>query len=77
MSSTISSPVNRLILGDNLEVMKRLEAESVDLIYLDPPFFSNQNYEIIWGDEGKSAVSKTAGQAESTTILLGSKNESN
>ena len=30
--------VNRLILGDNLEILKTLEAERVDLIYLDPPF---------------------------------------
>jgi len=29
--------MNRLILGDNLEIMKTLESESVDLIYLDPP----------------------------------------
>ena len=45
--------MNRLILGDNLEVMKTLNKESVDLIYLDPPFFSNRNYEVIWGDEGE------------------------
>jgi len=45
--------VNKLILGDNLEIMKTLESESVDLIYLDPPFFSNRNYEVIWGDEGE------------------------
>jgi len=45
--------MNRLILGDNLEVMKTLESESVDLIYLDPPFFSNRNYEVIWGDAGE------------------------
>jgi site-specific DNA-methyltransferase (adenine-specific) len=45
--------VNRLILGDNLEIMKTLESESVDLIYLDPPFFSNRNYEVIWGDAGE------------------------
>jgi len=42
--------VNKLILGDNLEILKRMESESVDLIYLDPPFFSNRNYEVIWGD---------------------------
>jgi len=48
-----TAPVNRLILGDNLEIMKTLESESVDLIYLDPPFFSNRNYEVIWGDEGE------------------------
>ena len=45
--------VNRLILGDNLEVMKKMESDNVDLIYLDPPFFSNRNYEVIWGDDGE------------------------
>jgi site-specific DNA-methyltransferase (adenine-specific) len=45
--------VNRLILGDNLEILKGMECESVDLIYLDPPFFSNRNYEVIWGDAGE------------------------
>jgi DNA modification methylase len=45
--------MNRLILGDNLEILKSLESESVDLIYLDPPFFSNRNYEVIWGDKGE------------------------
>ncbi|MGQ0792846.1 MAG: DNA methyltransferase [Deltaproteobacteria bacterium] len=45
--------VNKLILGDNLETLKQLDSDTVDLIYLDPPFFSNRNYEIIWGDEGE------------------------
>ena len=45
--------MNRLILGDNLEIMKTLDSESVDLIYLDPPFFSNRHYEVIWGDAGE------------------------
>jgi len=45
--------MNQLILGDCLEVLKRLESASVDLIYLDPPFFSKRNYEVIWGDEGE------------------------
>jgi DNA modification methylase len=42
--------VNRLILGDNLEILKTIDSDSIDLIYLDPPFFSNRNYEVIWGD---------------------------
>jgi DNA modification methylase len=46
-------PINKLILGDNLEILKQLESETVDLIYLDPPFFSNRNYEVIWGDAGE------------------------
>lgn len=45
--------VNKLILGDNLEILKQIDSESIDLIYLDPPFFSNRNYEVIWGDEGE------------------------
>jgi len=48
-----TQPVNKLILGDNLEIMKTLENESFDLIYLDPPFFSNRKYEVIWGDAGE------------------------
>ena len=45
--------INKLILGDNLEILKTLESETVDLIYLDPPFFSNRTYEVIWGDSGE------------------------
>ncbi len=45
--------MNKLILGDCLEVMRQMESESIDLIYLDPPFFSNRNYEVIWGDKGE------------------------
>jgi len=45
--------VNRLILGDNLEVLKNIESDTIDLIYLDPPFFSNRTYEVIWGDDGE------------------------
>src|SRR5271157_3592185 len=44
---------NHLICGDNLEVLKTIEKESIDLIYIDPPFFSNRQYEIIWGDEAE------------------------
>jgi DNA modification methylase len=46
---------NRLILGDNLQVLKDIPSESVDLCYIDPPFFSNRNYEVIWGDKGEVA----------------------
>jgi len=44
---------NRLYCGDNLEILATMEKESVDLIYIDPPFFSNRHYEIIWGDEAE------------------------
>ncbi|MDR0567818.1 MAG: hypothetical protein LBG87_01240 [Spirochaetaceae bacterium] len=53
MFSELGFTVNKLILGDNLEILKELPDECVDLIYLDPPFFSNRNYEVIWGDKGE------------------------
>lgn len=43
-------PANQLILGDNLEVLRTLPGESIDLIYIDPPFFSGEIYNVIWGD---------------------------
>ncbi len=45
--------MNSLYCGDNLEVMRTLPDEFVDLIYLDPPFFSNKKYAVIWGDEAE------------------------
>ena len=42
---------NRLLWGDNLHVMRQLPNASVDLVYIDPPFFSNRVYNVIWGDE--------------------------
>ncbi len=45
--------MNKLILGDNLEILRNIAAESVDLVYIDPPFFSNRTYEVIWGDSGE------------------------
>ncbi|MCX6813583.1 MAG: site-specific DNA-methyltransferase, partial [Candidatus Azambacteria bacterium] len=44
---------DKLILGDNLDILKTLKDESVDLIYIDPPFFSNKNYEVVFGDEAE------------------------
>ncbi len=41
---------------DNIERLadrQAFPAESVDLVYLDPPFFSNRVYEVIWGDEAE------------------------
>ena len=44
--------MNRLYYGDNLTIMRdHMRLASVDLIYLDPPFNSNQNYNAIYKDE--------------------------
>ena len=41
--------MNTLYYGDNLEVLREyIAAESVDLVYLDPPFNSNRDYNVIF-----------------------------
>ena len=43
---------NALYYGDNLDILRRyVPDESVDLIYLDPPFNSNRDYNVIFKDE--------------------------
>ncbi|MCP8305574.1 MAG: hypothetical protein H3Z49_00455 [archaeon] len=41
---------NTIYCGDCKEVLAKFPDECVDLIYADPPFFSNKTYEIIWHD---------------------------
>ena len=41
--------------GDNLEQLKKLPDACVDLIYIDPPFNSNRNYEVFWGETRENA----------------------
>ncbi|NOT02576.1 MAG: hypothetical protein HOP29_18370 [Phycisphaerales bacterium] len=36
--------------GDCLDQLRRLPDGWVDLIYIDPPFNSNRNYEVFWGE---------------------------
>jgi len=51
----------QFVLGNTNEFPE----ESVDLIYADPPFFSNRNYEVIWGDgyERRAFVDRWKGGA--------------
>ena len=44
---------NKLFWGDNLHVMRMLPSNSIDLIYIDPPFFSGANYNVIFGDQNE------------------------
>lgn len=44
-----SVPANKLYFGDNLTVLRdQIKDESVDLIYLDPPFNSDVNYNVLF-----------------------------
>ena len=48
----MSEPANTLFYGDNLEILRRYVAdESVDLIYLDPPFNSNAEYNVLYAEK--------------------------
>jgi site-specific DNA-methyltransferase (adenine-specific) len=43
---------NTLFYGDNLNILREyIATESVNLIYLDPPFNSNRNYNVLFKDE--------------------------
>src|SRR5664279_4858981 len=51
---------NVLYYGDNMDILRRyVKDESVDLIYLDPPFKSNQNYNVLFKEQdGTRAASQ-------------------
>lgn len=56
---------NRLYYGDNLDVLRRHVAdESVDLVYLDPPFNSNQEYNVLFAEQDGT---RAAGQIKAFT----------
>ena len=58
-----SLPKNQLYFGDNLDILrKQIPDSSVDLIYLDPPFNSNANYNVLFQEKGgeQSAAQITA-----------------
>jgi site-specific DNA-methyltransferase (adenine-specific) len=64
---------NKLYYGDNLEVLRQhVKDESVDLIYLDPPFNSRQDYNVLFAE--KSGISLRAfyfGTGSGTRSLSG------
>jgi DNA modification methylase len=56
-ASPAAEPRSTLWYGDNLTVLREeIPSESVDLVYLDPPFNSNRNYNVLFrGHNGKGA----------------------
>jgi DNA modification methylase len=51
-------PENLLYYGDNLDILRRyVKDESVDLVYLDPPFNSDQNYNVLFAEQNGSRSS--------------------
>jgi adenine specific DNA methylase Mod len=49
----VTADPNVLYYGDNLDVLRRhIKDESVDLVYLDPPFNSNASYNVLFAEHG-------------------------
>ncbi len=60
---TVPGWKNKLYFGDNLDILREhVASESVDLIYLDPPFNSNATYNVLFQEKSgeKSAAQITA-----------------
>ncbi len=57
VNATLGSMTNNVLYyGDNLDILRRyVSDESVDLIYLDPPFKSNQTYNVLFAEKDGSA----------------------
>ena len=52
----MSTLPNTLYYGDNLDILRQhLPDESVDLVYLDPPFNSNANYNVLFKEQSGEA----------------------
>lgn len=63
--------MNELHFGDNIDVLRQsVRDESVDLIYLDPPFNSNANYGVIFSDKA-GIVSEAQAEAFKDTWTWG------
>ncbi len=52
MSKRPSALVDTRVIycGDNLDQLPKLPDGCIDLVYIDPPFNSNRNYEVFWGE---------------------------
>jgi site-specific DNA-methyltransferase (adenine-specific) len=47
--------MNTLYYGDNLDILRRyIKDETVDLVYLDPPFSSNATYNVLFAEQNGS-----------------------
>lgn len=58
---------NTLYYGDNLDILRRyVKDETVDLIYLDPPFNSNQNYNVLFSEQNGSRAASQIHAFEDT-----------
>ena len=50
--------MSTLLYGDNLNIMRHMDSESIDLIYLDPPYNSKRDYNVTFGAVAQSKAFK-------------------
>jgi len=66
---------NKLFYGDNLDVLREhVASESVDLVYLDPPFNSNAGYNVLWSTKGAASDASIEAFDDTWTWGTASKN---
>jgi site-specific DNA-methyltransferase (adenine-specific) len=60
---------NTLFYGDNLDILRQyIPDNSIDLVYLDPPFNSNRNYNVLFKDEsGKESEARKVRRKQGTS----------
>ena len=62
---------NILYYGDNLDILRRyIDDESVDLIYLDPPFNSNADYNVLFAEKGGIEAAVNVGEQTFYEIIV-------
>ena len=74
-SAFVDTPV--VYCGDNLEQRGKLPDACVDLIYIDPPFNSNRNYEVFWGETKEMRAFEDRHESTQAYIESSSSDEEN
>lgn len=61
--------MDSIYCGDNLKVLRDFPDECVDLIYIDPPFFSGKNYDLVFDDKFAVRAFKDTFEGKRETYL--------
>jgi len=62
-------PDNLLYYGDNLDILRNhIADDSVDLVYLDPPFNSNASYNVLFAERNGSRAAAQSAAFEDTWL---------
>lgn len=64
-AASVAAPTDTQVIwcGDNIEKLRAMPPGFVDLVYIDPPFNSNRNYEVFWGDAKEKRAFEDRGKS--------------